>query len=596
MKKYKNNSIIAKNSIVDEGDGVVSFPSGVIITDDSVMKNGMRYDIPSLDISKYKGQITIDHAMSVKSIVGKVFGLSKKSNKVKIKGIKFSVGISPDAILAYNLVKNNDVTDLSIETIGDYPDGEDTYFNHSLVGLSLVTVGNNDNATINAIVKNSIEEAEGLGLDTSELKEKYMEKEKKEDTAKVINDAVISAVNALVNPMVEQIKGLEQKILDNSAKEPEFTKSKETPAILKNKYSDMNYLERHGKQISHAWNALKGGSSSAMKELQNINEVNLQALQEKGIVRNSLTLADFGNFVISPELLSDIEGHRSDFSGLLDKSEWKETLSTQMSFLRRSGDIEMSEVELCDDGLDGNLKPVDEYSASIVTKDLHELAAVTPVCNAATRFAAVDILGDVAAGYRNDYDRKRAQLIIALMQQAVNTTGNVATYSTTSDTNALKSWVDTIASVSEEIMSGVWIMSHKSRWELVKRVIGAGISGPLASAVQSGNLEPVLGAPVIIVPNELMPTLNTAETKSFTVNGTAVTINRAIFYADLSTFTGRTSGGLQYDLSTDASYEVNGTVYSAFQRNELVLRGSFFRNGAIKNENKIAALGAPGIS
>jgi hypothetical protein len=80
------------------------------------------------------------------------------------------------------------------------------------------------------------------------------------------------------------------------------------------------------------------------------------------------------------------------------------------------------------------------------------------------------------------------------------------------------------------------------------------------------------------------------------VNGTTVTVSNAVFYVDLANFTGRTSGGLMYDLSTEAAYEDNGTVKSAYQRNELVLRGSFFRGGAILDDNQVSALGAVGIS
>jgi hypothetical protein len=78
--------------------------------------------------------------------------------------------------------------------------------------------------------------------------------------------------------------------------------------------------------------------------------------------------------------------------------------------------------------------------------------------------------------------------------------------------------------------------------------------------------------------------------------GGNVTVNHAVFYANLSNFTGRTSGGLQYDLSTDAAYEDGGTVKSAYQRNELVLRGSFFRGGAIKDTDQVSALLSPGVS
>jgi HK97 family phage major capsid protein len=330
--------------------------------------------------------------------------------------------------------------------------------------------------------------------------------------------------------------------------------------------------------------------------LNNINETHLEKLQEAGVVGNSVTLADFGNFVISPELLKDIEGHRSDFSKFIGALDWKETLSLQMAWLKRSGDISMTEVETCDDGANGNLKPISDYSAGINTSNLHELAAVTPVCNAATRFLAADLLGDVAGGYRNDYDRKRAQLAIARFQQAVNTTGNTIQYGTTTDVASLKSFVDTWSLAAEEIMGGTFIFSQATYGELVRRMVGAGISGPMAGIFTTGDQPMILGRPYIVVPNELLPTLNTATTKSFTVEGASVTINQAVFYADLSTFTGRTSGGLMYDLSTEAAYEEASVVKSAFQRNELVLRGSFFRGGAVKDDSLVVGLGAPGLS
>jgi hypothetical protein len=106
----------------------------------------------------------------------------------------------------------------------------------------------------------------------------------------------------------------------------------------------------------------------------------------------------------------------------------------------------------------------------------------------------------------------------------------------------------------------------------------------------------IFGVPYIVVPNDLLPELNTATTRTFSVNQVDVTINRAVFYADLTKFKGRTSGGLKYDLSTEAAYEESGTVKSAFQRNELVLRGSFFRGGAFTDPDMAVAMGAPGVS
>lgn len=403
-----------------------------------------------------------------------------------------------------------------------------------------------------------------------------------------------NAVLAKLNAIAEKQEALEKQIFDNSASEPGFKKSK--AKSVSNELASTDYRERHGQQILQAWNWLKQGSSEAHKKLMDINAFHLEALQEKGVVSNAVTLADFGNFVISPELLSDIEGHRSDFSAFLSRLDWRETLSLQMAWLKRSGDINMQEVEMCDDDDNGNLKPISDYGASIEQANLHELAAVTPVCTAATRFLAADLLGDVAAGYRTDYDRKRAQLAIVRMQQAVNSTGNTITYGTTSNGSALEAFINTWSQASEEVMNGVFVMSAQTYGELVRRLVGAGISGPLSGVFTTGDQPMILGRPYVIVPNELLPALNTATTRSFTVEGQSVTINQAVFYFDPSTFTGRTSGGLQYDLSTEAAYEDNGTVKSAYQRNELVLRGSMFRNGAIKDEDKVVGLGAPGVS
>lgn len=603
---------LQENAFIDKGNGYIDFPAGLTITDDTEQRNGTKYDIKSMEISEYKGHLTANHSMDIQEIIGKVKGLKKVGNKVIIEGIQFAIEENALALYAYNMLKAKYLTDFSIETFGPWPGEDGIYYNARLIGLSAVVIGNNRSARVNDfdnIVLNSLEEAKKKGLDTKHIEKLcynkesvinnsslQMEDKKPEGEATVPQTPTTEQIGKIVEnavaPFAEKIKELETKIFDNSAKVPEFRADAKKVSVELN---SMNYKERHAKQINYAWDMLKGSSDAANK-LADVNKFHLEKLQEAGIVGNSITISDMGNFVISPELLSDIQGYRSDFTPLISKLDYRETLSTQMAWLKRSGDIDMQEVEMEADGADGELKPISEYGASIQTSNLHELAAVTPVCNAATRFLAVDLLADVAAGYRTDFDRKRAQLFIARLQQAVNSTGNVVTYTTTSDVNALKSWVDTIATVSEEIMNGVFILNNKSRWELVKRAIGSGIAGDVLGIVRSGDLSPILGAPAIVVPNELMPTLNTAQTKSFTVGGTSVTINRAVFYTDLSVFTGRTSGGLQYDLSTEAAYEEGATVKSAFQRNELVLRGSFFRGGAIKDTSKVVALGAPGVS
>lgn len=664
MKKFTTHQHVIQvqqNALVDEGDGVITFPGRLTITDDSEQRNGTRYDIPSMDISEYNGKLTADHSWSITEMLGKALDVVKGNNNVSVGGIKFAVKESALAKFTYNMMKAGYLTDFSIETYGPWPDEEGVYKNAKLVGLSVVVTGNNKSAEIKEIAKNSIIEAKELGLDTSIVEKEYtcydndqsdvdasnssqketqimfvtvknskafavvlkyknaagedvettvqpgqsidVSEEQKASVESQIDSAkdvkaeenkLAEMVQNAMKPVMDKIAAIENKAFDSSAQEPKFTKVK---AASTSELAKMNWRELHGVQINKAWDMLKSNNGTAARELETINQYNLEKLQEKDIVANSITLADMGNFVISPELLSEIEGFRSDFQPLLSKLTFRETLSLQMAWLKRSGDINMQEVEMCDDGADGNLKPISEYSASIEQSNLHELAAVTPVCNSATRFLAADLLTDVAAGYRNDFDRKRAQLFIARLQQAVNATGNVTTYATTTDTDAVKSFITAWSEMAEEVPNGTFIFNYRTYGELLRRLVGAGISTDTAMGIfTTGDQSMILGRPYIVVPNELLPDLNTAQTKSFTVEGVSVTINRAVFYADLTQFSGRTSGGLMYDLSTEAAYEDGSAVKSAFQRNELVLRGSFFRGGAIRDEDRVMAMGAPGVS
>lgn len=635
MKKHQVGIVVEKNAFVDEGEGIVSFPNGLPITDNSEQRNGTRYDIDTMDLSEYKGQVTADHVDNLSHIIAQAEGVRKSGTQIVVDRIKYLVRENPYARLAYNLLVARKTSDFSIETYGPMPDEEGVYHNATLIGLSQVVVGNNRNATVNAIVRNSLEQSKEDGLDVTELEQKFdnktvrvesahnskpvnedknMSEQKTEDKkteSKVENkveapafdlNALTEAMNKVMDeklaPVTAKMAELEQNAFDKSAKEPEF-KKEENGGTQKttNDFSSLNWKDRHAKQINAAWDLLKRGDHKAAEVLNQINEVNLNSLKADGKVSNSLTIADFGNFVISRELLSEIEGIRNNYSDLLNATEWRETLSTQFAWLKRSGDINMQSVEFCDDDADGNVKPISEYGASIETADLEELAAVTPVCNAATRFLAADLLSDVAAGYRNDYDRKRAQLVIARLEQAVEETGNVSTYDISQPTDALfASW----AELAAKSVNGTFIFNASTYADLMARATVLGINGQFANFFITGSVPTIVGRPFIVVPDDLMPTINGANTKSFVVNGVTVTVNSAVFYADLSTFTGRTSGGLMYDLSTEAAYEVTSgettTVKSAYQRNELVLRGSFFRGGAVKDVDKVAAIAAVAVS
>jgi len=621
------------NSLVDEGNGFITVKGGLTLTDESVMHSGTRYDVKSLDISEYDNKLHANHGddwggYKIETVIGKLVGVAKKGSRVIAEGIQYFTD-NPLGLLAYNGTRQGFLTDYSVGTLG--PDPEDGVFkDHKLFETSQVAMGNNKNAKLNEMVTSSIKQAKDNGLDTSELEklltndlqeeEPTKEKEtemsdtttvdepKVEETQaafdpKELQALVANAMGDAMKPLQEKVEAIEKNAFDKAAQEPAFVESKGAPVVIKNKYGEMDYRELHQQQIENYRKYAVSNSMTAAQELNSLNSHNLDRLKEAGVVRNSVTIEDFGNFVISPELVSEIQGCRNSYTSVTDNTEWRETLSTQMAWLERSGDIDMQEVDFCEDTdgsvtSDGNLKPLSQYGATPRTSNLSEVAAVTPVCNAATRFLAVDILSDVAAGYRNDYDRKRAQLFIARLEQAVDANSNSVTYDTSTPQEALISWLDTFGEISTCTPTGTYVLSDKSLIELRKKIIQAGGSDVYNQVFFRGeNGVPTIdGKPYIVVPSDLLPTLGTSETKSFGVDGANVTINHAVFYLDLSNFTGRISGGLQYDLATQASYEDNGTVKSAFQRNEVVLRGSFFRGGAVKDRAQVSGLLAPAVS
>jgi hypothetical protein len=729
VDKVKNQLTVevTPSSFVDEGDGVVSFPNGLTITDGSVQRNGTVYDIDTLDISRYGNQLTGDHKDELGNLIGETIGVVKQNGKVVVNKIRYAIKENPYARLAYNLLVGGFSKNFSTETIGPAPDANTgIYWNAELVGLSQVVTQNNYNAHVNKfteVVHNSLEQSKNDGLDVSGIEERVIkdssdEKENKmedkdkkveseevktteseetkqapvvaedpkgEDTQetphldtsendkteeevdkseesdketkeeetetktneseeaknevedetkteevvsedeketnkketkmdekdkKVENASTVTISkedlaelfkNALA-PVTAELASVREEAknaFDASAKEPEFKAEEKA----ENSLADMDWQDRYQEQINAAWNFVKSGSHVAGEKLREINELNLQGLKDAKIARNSITLDDLGNFVIPTEMYNEIQGHRNDYTAILNATEWKETLSLEFAWLKRVGDIDMQPVAIgsaisddvngyttpVDD--DARLKPISEYSAVPQKSGLEELAAVTVVANSTTRFAAVDLLADAARGYRTDYDRKRAQLVIARLEQAIDETGNSVGYAPTNDVVGLTIWLDAITEISDTTLNGTLIFNARTYAELKKRALQAGANGPWAEILTGGEIPTVFGYRYIIVPNDLMPSLDGSEDIRFRVNNELQRIQHAVFFADLTTFTGRTSGGLSYDVSNTAPYEVGaGNTRSAFQRNELVLRGSFFRGGAVMDVNVVAGV------
>lgn len=722
---YKNQIKVTKNSYHDEGEGIVTFPNGLTISDDKTQRNGTRYDIDSLDISRYGGQLTADHEDKLKNIIGRVEGVTKKDGRLYVNRIVYAVKQNPYARLAYDLLVGGFSNAFSTETLGPSADELDgTLKNHELVGLSQVVCPNNYSAIINT-VRNSLKQAESDGLDITGVEEVFLndtneenikmenepkteevkveapieetpvetpeveapveeveapaeekapveepekveeeaeaeeaeeeaeaeepaeevkeeneteevEKQEVEKTENEISDEQVAelfdkvdTLTALVEKLAGEeddavvegapIEGVEEIIVDDLNEAEEKTENKKENSMTKEEFANafaeamnnyfgeakapefkkaensveteaLDWKERYNKQVNAAYDAFRLGNIEARKTLNQINEINLAELKKAGIAKNSMTISSMGNFVIPPEMFKEIVGKRTDYSAIINATDWRETDSLEFAWLKRNGDIDMQNVAMCDDGKNGNLKPISEYTAEPQTGKLEEMAAVTVVCNAATRFFAVDLLSDVAAGYRNDYDRKRAQLVIARLEQAVKESGQSVDYAPKSDAEAMIAWLNAIAEISDSTVNGTLIFNNKTFAQLKAHALEAGVNGPLSHIFTDGEIPQIFGTPYIVVPNDLMPTIESDDAIAFTVDGEEVAIEHAVYYADLGEFVGYTSGGLQYDISADASYEVNGAVRSAYQRNELVLRGSFFRGGAIKDASRVAGV------
>ena len=149
--------------------------------------------------------------------------------------------------------------------------------------------------------------------------EKSAAEEEEEEQEEEQENGLEAALAKALNPLTQKIEKLEaeaKNAFDKSAKAPKFKKN--GAEGRKEEVSAMSWQDRHAKQINAAWDLLKRGDQSAAQTLNDINQVNLNELKKEGIVQNSVTIADFGNFIISREMLTDIEGNRNDYTPLIN--------------------------------------------------------------------------------------------------------------------------------------------------------------------------------------------------------------------------------------------------------------------------------------
>lgn len=682
--RHRVGLTIEKNAQGDD-TGIIRFPGGQTIIDSTKLRNGLKYDIESMVLDEYAGQVTADHWDSLDTIVGKVINVRKDGDAVKIDGIQFAMN-SPAGRLAHDLMADGFLTDMSVETYGPWPDAsDDTYYKAKLIGLSVVVVGNSKSARVKQLVLNSLAKAKEDGLDTTaveaalniepepeppqppavpakqelqpeaepakpateqpkqavpEMKYKTIKnsrdfalpvkyenaagdevttelapgatvdvaEEQAEAVQKQINDAqapkpdfkadIAEAVNAAMAPVTEKLAELEKNHFNSQAHAPEVQKGDGTgPKIVNNDLDNMPKEQLFKLHLESLAGAVLGKSLNSMQMLEKINQRNLDKLKEAGKVENGINLSDLGNFVIGPEYLPGIVvNDDADYGPLLARFPFQETLSLDTAWLEQNGRIEMTDL----DDLEDHLKPISEFTTTDHTARLTEFAAVTPVSASTIRFAAVDIIQMINNEYRRAYNAALCKSIIGRLAKGVQANGHTVPFDYHSDdVEALIAVAEAYKKLVEFNSGGIAILSEASRLELWKFQLRAKATGmPVGDLFNNGpdGKSTFLDRPYTVAPSELMPTLNSAETKSWSFEGVSVTNNFGLLMVDPTAFFGRVSGGLSYDVSKDASYEQNGTVKSAFQRDKLVFRGYGYRKSALTQTNAVSGITAPGIS
>lgn len=430
-----------------------------------------------------------------------------------------------------------------------------------------------------------------------EPKAKKTRKTKKADNkeTKKENEMTPEELKEILNSFKAEVVN---EILDAKVEEPEV---KEAPAEeAKEEKADpeiaQNWRQRYNDQVAAAWDYHRLNNIEAGEKLRRINQYNADLKVKNDAGTAPMTITSLAEFVLPPEMDREIHGLRTNYTPFLNTLNYQQTSALQFMYSTRVGDINMQNVAFCDDGNNGNLKPVETYELTRGIAQMEELAAVTPICDNATKYMAVDILQDVAAGYRNDYDRKLAQLAIIRFQQAINETGNTVEYDPATAVDSLVDFVKATTLVSEGVVNGKFIFNARTKALILENMLRSANDGLGQTAFTTGDTQTIWGYEYIVVPNDLMPTLGTNEVKTFKALNNAtgvlesVDITTPVFYGDFNEFRGKVNGGLSYTVSTEASYEINGTVYSAYQRNELVLRGSFYRGGYLADPTVLAGL------
>ena len=345
-----------------------------------------------------------------------------------------------------------------------------------------------------------------------------------------------------------------------------------------------NFREALTHQFNLAVKATRDLDASAYSELREINKTNYAAQLEAGKITSSLKLEDLGNFIVAPEVLDEVQRVRTNYTEFVNTINWKDGSSMKLTWLNGDDEIDMVHVETGaynSEVSDSDLqKPTQDLNYTVGEAELEEVAKVTGISLNTLKYAAVDILGDITRLFSKDYDRKRAQLLAVRFQEAVTATGQTTGWNPASGLEALE------LAVADAVEGpGYLVMNTKTLAKLK-----AGAIAEQAPEIYNGlKNKDFSGTPIVTVSSDILPTIGTAETRTFAVWGVNKTVTAAIFFYDPEAVAASATS-LEFDVDGRASYTSHGVLRSAFENNEVAVRGSFLRAAAVTIPSAISAI------
>lgn len=398
---------------------------------------------------------------------------------------------------------------------------------------------------------------------------------------------------------------------------------------VKEKVKSMNAGQRLYRQIMLERNGMKNS-----EEFAELNAFNTAQLAEKGIAnvedfggsQNAMddSAGSLGGLIPPYELLDRIVQCETNYDRFLQVFGFEDA-GLSYGWNIGIGDIDFAPTGYCAPSAQ------DGVEVGLENRTQERLATHSVICNKVSRFSPVNVINHVATRYQQAYKRALVAFALAEMQVAVDKrvtgwdrssgtdiaadpSGSVD-YPAAGQAARIEVAVSLFTGLADCVMGGVYVMNAQTA---AKLILDFNLTGQGASQSNTGTtfvnnyaaLGVALGGEVVVVPNNMLPTLGTNSTVTVlrsTEGGGNVTIDHAIFYTSAENWYGVTNGALQFDVDSFGSYEVTvqktvtggggGTVTvtetrSAKQRGETVLFGEMYRGGGILDFRQIGGVKA----